>query len=248
MSTEQLKALKESLLSQLGLAGAELHKTLDLLNSTVPFELGANEPPPSLPLGKPGQTLQVSALAKGPMPAPPDYAQYYDSTLSIATKSNAISKAANNLTAASQSLRTVTQGSSKDWEVFTGWKRDGWTIQTRGAGPQANLGSTKGLEQCAKDIVAVVACEESPAPLRNIVAYLKHDQQVDLVKMKHGRRRLVLRFQRDSNSSEEVYLSPEAEGSLMKQAKQELFEEDLFREVSLLIWCPCYTLMSWSRS
>lgn len=231
LTTDQLKVLKESLLFKLGMAGAELEKTLDLLNATVPFELEAKQPEPHLPLGRPGERLQLSGLGKGPLPRPSLPSSVYDTSLGLATKSAAISKASQTLSSAASGLQTTAQQSAKDWQVYARWKQEGWPVQTRGSGPGAGFQSQRAFEQCAKDIVAMVACEESPAPLRANVAYLKQDQEIDMPKRRNGKRRLVVRFSPAEDAEEQVFYAPDPDDDLMRRGQLELFEEDLFGEV-----------------
>lgn len=233
LTTEQCQELKESMIQKLSVAHNELFFLLNVINATVPMQLKPNEQPPPLPLGQAGETIKASSLGKGALPPPTLPTQAHDASLSTARKSAAISKASKSLAAASQRLSATAEQSAKDWAVFSQWKRDGWTLQTRGSGPGASFSNARGLEQCAKELVAVVACEESPAPLRSTVAYLKQDQEVDMVKLKHGKRRMVLRFCAGPGSHEEVYVASATDLDLMHQGQIELFEEDLFREVRL---------------
>lgn len=231
MSAEQCQELKESMIQKLGTAHNELFFLLNVINATVPLQLRPNEAPPPLPLGAAGETIKASSLGKAALPPPTLPVLAHDASLSIARKSSAISKASQSLAAASERLKTTAEQSTQDWRGFTQWKRAGWNLQTRGSGPGASLGSAKGLEQCAKELVAVVACEESPAPLRSTVAYLKQDQQVDMVQLKHGKRRMVCRYAPPSSDHTQIYVTPDEGLDLMRQGQVELFEEDLFREV-----------------
>lgn len=207
-------------------------KALDLINYLVPAQSAPDVPLPELPMGQ--HALGVSVLST-PLPQPTLEASAYDVSLGIATKSQAISKAASALLQAADSFDKTTAATKQDWRKFCEWQTEGWTLNARGARKGASMGPGFGSELTAREIVAILAASESPPAVKyNNVGYLSttEDGNCDVASTERilGRRRLQIEVSL-ADEEPQIYLQPFSQEDLLRQSQIELFEEELFSEV-----------------
>jgi hypothetical protein len=207
----------------------------------LPFVPNPNEPPPNFPLGQ--DTLAASVLST-PLPPTSAEAQLRDVSLSLAIKTKAINSASNALLTASADLERTASRSAADWTEYLNWRSQGWKLEARGADRSASFSTA--FERLAKEIVAIVGCDEAaPAIRHHSIVFLEpaKDGQAEenskptMPDRLAGRRRMktTLVF---PDGAEESFIRP-GQDDILHDGGRELFEEELFALVSQY-WLRCY--------
>lgn len=244
------------LLTSPSLARSDVTSALDLLQLLL-NPLNALSPPvPEEALALPSGSMSSSTLHT-PLPPPADAIHLRNTALSLATKTKAIDTASDLLRSASKRLDRTTNKSQSEWTDLLRLKRSGqWKIEARPAlvPPQAGPSSAPfvpniPIDKMAKDLCIFCGIDEAAYRWRQAGLVRldnasgsdkgKGKEKLSVPERLEGRRRMSIKVAIDGVTSQELEYTPTNDipheddmHSALVQVQQELFEEEIFAEVS----------------
>lgn len=215
-------------------ARGELSTALDLLNLVLPEVVQSkpsDAPPPEVPLPHGTLTSLVLDLPLSRRPVP---AQAQAASTSYASKQTSLKSIGDRLIAAAGRLAETASANEKIWSTWIDWAHGG-RVEARGARKGAGTIDAKALERTAKEIVTFFGCEEAAEAYRRAsYAHLDADGGTSVPPRSRGRRRVVVRLKLSANGEELFYCPSMREEEVFAAHRREVFDEELFTEVSSL--------------